>query len=189
MSKTIGQLVKEARMRAGLNQMELAWRMGLKTPQTITTLERDKFHPTVEQLHRIADALNITIDNLLPQEWLSPETVRNMAMTLNEYQKAAARTMNPALYPEQQAMHALHGMVGEIGEIHSIYQKSYQGHEIDTDHVKKELGDLLWFISEYCTALGWTLEDVAQLNINKLKPRYPEGFSEDKSLHRKEGDI
>lgn len=110
-------------------------------------------------------------------------------MQMNEYQKAAARSINPALYPEQVLHHALHGMSGEVGEIHSIYQKSYQGHEIDTDHVKKELGDLLWFIAEYCTALGWTLEEVAQMNIDKLKARYPEGFSEDKSLHRKEGDI
>ena len=110
-------------------------------------------------------------------------------MQMNEYQKAAARTMNQKLYPEQQANHALHGMTGEIGEIHGIYQKSYQGHVIDPAHLKKELGDLLWFISEYCTAMGWTLEDVAQMNIDKLKARYPEGFSEDKSLHRKEGDI
>ena len=110
-------------------------------------------------------------------------------MQMNEYQKAAARTMNPKLYPEQQVNHALHGMSGEIGEIHSLYQKTYQGHPIEFDHMKKELGDLLWFISEYCTAVGWTLEDVAQMNIDKLKARYPEGFSEDKSLHRKEGDI
>ena len=115
--------------------------------------------------------------------------INRNTMKMSDYQKAAARTMNPKLYPEQKAMHALHGMSGEVGEIHSIYQKSYQGHEIDTDHVKKELGDLLWFIAEYCTAMGWTLDDVAQLNINKLKARYPEGFSEDKSLHRKEGDI
>lgn len=110
-------------------------------------------------------------------------------MQMNEYQKAAARTINQKLYPEQKANHALHGMTGEIGEIHSLYQKVYQGHVIEYIHLKKELGDLLWFIAEYCTAMGWTLDDVAQMNIDKLKARYPEGFSEDKSLHRKEGDI
>lgn len=86
-------------------------------------------------------------------------------------------------------MHALHGMSGEVGEIHSIYQKSYQGHVIDQAHLKKEIGDLLWFIAEYCTAMGWTLEDVAQTNIDKLLARFPNGFEVDKSLHRKEGDI
>lgn len=110
-------------------------------------------------------------------------------MQMNEYQKAAARTMNPALYPEQQANHALHGMTSEVGEIHSLYQKSYQGHDVDCIHLKKELGDLLWFIAEYCTAMGWTLEDVAQTNIDKLLARFPNGFEVDKSLHRKEGDI
>jgi NTP pyrophosphatase (non-canonical NTP hydrolase) len=53
----------------------------------------------------------------------------------------------------------------------------------------KELGDLLWFVAEYCTACDITLEDVAKANIEKLKARYPEGFETDKSLHRKEGDI
>ena len=110
-------------------------------------------------------------------------------MRMNEYQALAARTINMNLDDLQMSFHALHGMVGEIGEIHSLYQKTYQGHEMKAGHVKKELGDLLWFISEYCTALGWDLEDVAQMNIDKLKARYPEGFSEDKSLHRKEGDI
>ena len=80
-------------------------------------------------------------------------------------------------------------MVGEIGEIHSLYQKIYQGHSMDDEHLKKEVGDLLWFIAEYCTSMGWNLEDVMQLNIDKLKARYPEGFDEEHSLHRVAGDI
>lgn len=110
-------------------------------------------------------------------------------MTGNEYQKLAERTINDDLTNSGREMHALHGMVGEIGELHSLYQKVYQGHSLDEEHAKKELGDLLWFIAEYCTAIGWELEDVMITNIDKLKARYPEGFSEDKSLHRAEGDI
>lgn len=110
-------------------------------------------------------------------------------MTGNEYQKLAARTINKGLDCIQQENHALHGMVGEIGEIHSIYQKIYQGHELDFEHLKKELGDLLWFIAEYCTAYGWNLEDIMRMNIEKLKTRYPEGFDSEHSLHRTEGDI
>lgn len=110
-------------------------------------------------------------------------------MTLNEYQILAKRTMDINRDSEETKYHALHGMVGEIGEIHSIYQKYYQGHEIDNDHLKKEIGDLLWFIAEYCTAKGWQMDDVATLNIEKLKARYPEGFDEEHSLHRKEGDV
>lgn len=110
-------------------------------------------------------------------------------LTANEYQKLAARTINQKLSEREAEMHAIHGMVGEIGEIHSLYQKVYQGHEFDKTHMKKELGDLCWFIAEYCTAAGWNLEDVLQMNIDKLKARYPEGFDTEKSLHRSEGDV
>lgn len=110
-------------------------------------------------------------------------------MTGNEYQKLAARTINNNIQNKDKEYHALHGMVGEIGELHSIYQKFYQGHDIDAHHLKKELGDLLWFIAEYCTARGWKLEEVMQTNIDKLKARYPQGFDEEKSINRAEGDI
>ena len=110
-------------------------------------------------------------------------------MTGNKYQELAARTINHNMSGYEKENHALHGMVGEIGELHGLYQKSYQGHIFNGEHAKKELGDLLWFIAEYCTANGWMLEDVMQLNIDKLKARYPEGFDAEKSLHRAEGDI
>lgn len=110
-------------------------------------------------------------------------------MNGNQYQMLARRTINKNLNGNQMKLHALHGMVGEIGEIHSIYQKEYQGHTVDSDHLRKEVGDLLWFIAEYCTAWGWNLDDIMQLNIDKLRSRFPEGFSEERSLHRKEGDV
>lgn len=110
-------------------------------------------------------------------------------MLANEYQKLASRTINEKMEKVQIEHHALHGMVGEIGELHSLYQKIYQGHGFDEEHAKKELGDLLWFVAEYCTANEWDLEEVMQLNIEKLKARYPDGFDKEKSLHRAEGDI
>lgn len=111
-------------------------------------------------------------------------------MDLNEYQILANRTIDYAhLSPKDIEYHALHGMTSELGELNSIYQKKYQGHRDSDIHKKKELGDLLWFISEYCTAKGWWLEDIAAMNIEKLIKRYPNGFESDKSIHRKEGDI
>ena len=107
----------------------------------------------------------------------------------NEYQNLAARTINPELYDYEVEMHALHGMAGEIGEIHSIYQKTYQGHNFDWTHLKLELGDLLWFIAEFCTAQGWNLEDIMQMNIDKLCDCYPDGFKSEQSLNREKGDI
>lgn len=110
-------------------------------------------------------------------------------MTGNEYQALASRTINPSLVDIQNEHHALHGMMSEVGELNALYQKIYQGHNFDAGHAKKEVGDLLWFVAEYCTAMGWKLEDVMQLNIDKLKARYPEGFDAERSLNRKEGDI
>ena len=110
-------------------------------------------------------------------------------MTGNEYQRLAARTINLGLTSEGQRMHALHGIAAEVGELHGIYQKIYQGHEFNPEHAKKEVGDILWMLAEYCTANGWSLDDIMQLNIDKLRVRYPEGFDVEHSLHRAEGDI
>ena len=110
-------------------------------------------------------------------------------MNGNEYQILASRTVNKMLTNHDLELHALHGMVGEIGELHSLYQKVFQGHDMDLNHAKKELGDLMWFIAEYCTAMNWNLDDVMSMNIEKLKARFPEGFEIQRSLNRKEGDI
>lgn len=110
-------------------------------------------------------------------------------MKANEYQVLASRTINKKLSEDEKVFHSLFGMVGEIGEIHSLYQKGYQGHLTTVEHAKKEVGDLLWFIAEYCTVNGWELEEIMQMNIDKLRARFPEGFEEEKSLHRKDGDI
>lgn len=109
-------------------------------------------------------------------------------MTMMEYQKLAARTINKELAQPQLLWHSLFGMASEVGEIHGLYQKEYQGHKADEEHLKKELGDLLWFAAEYATANGWNLDEIARMNIDKLIARYPEGFAEEKSLHRAAGD-
>ena len=109
-------------------------------------------------------------------------------MNAKYYQQLASRTINKQLYDYELEQHALHGMVGEIGELHSLYQKSYQGHDFDEEHAKKELGDLLWFIAEYCTASGWDMGEIMQMNISKLINRYPDGFKSEHSLNRSEGD-
>ena len=110
-------------------------------------------------------------------------------MTGDKYQELASRTMNPKLLRFQTELHAVHGLAGEVGEIHSIYQKVYQGHDLDTEHLKKEIGDLLWFVAELCIVHDWKLEDIMKLNIKKLYERYPEGFDSEHSLHRKSDDI
>ncbi len=112
-------------------------------------------------------------------------------MTPNEYQKLAMRTCNFQHDDRYDDMvcHAVFGLTSEAGEVAGLFQKWYQGHELDEEHLMKEIGDCLWMIAELCTAYGFSLEDVMQLNIDKLRARYPDGFSEEKSLHRAEGDV
>ncbi|EKC60215.1 MazG nucleotide pyrophosphohydrolase, partial [human gut metagenome] len=64
-----------------------------------------------------------------------------------------------------------------------------QGHERDKNHIKKELGDCLWMIAEACDALDISMTEVAIMNIIKLKTRFPEGFSKERSLNRDKDDI
>lgn len=110
-------------------------------------------------------------------------------MTGNEYQKLAARTINPDLDYVDMRKHAAFGLASEVGELLGLFQKEYQGHHVVPEHVKKELGDIAWMLAEFATSCGWDLEDVFQTNIDKLKARYPEGFDPEHSLHRAEGDI
>lgn len=110
-------------------------------------------------------------------------------MTGNEYQKLASRTIKQDMAKWEIYDHAKMGMGAELGEIFGMDQKKHQGHTFTDEHYKKELGDLMWFIAEYCTVKGWELDEIMQMNIDKLKARYPHGFEAEKSLHRKTGDI
>ncbi|MCI7026799.1 MAG: nucleoside triphosphate pyrophosphohydrolase family protein [Clostridia bacterium] len=110
-------------------------------------------------------------------------------MTINEYQKLAMTTQNPALSERDVLLNGVMGLCGESGEAIDIVKKWLaQGHELDKAHLAKELGDIAWYLAETATALGLTLEEILQANIDKLRARYPEGFSTEKSLHRKELD-
>lgn len=110
-------------------------------------------------------------------------------LTGNEYQRMAMRTCSITDSTNGMLSHAVLGLNSEAGEVASLFQKEYQGHKLDPEHLKKELGDCLWMIAEACTAMGWYMEDVMLANIDKLRARYPEGFDPEKSLHRKEGDV
>lgn len=106
-------------------------------------------------------------------------------MTANEYQKLAMTTLNPALSEKDIIINAAMGLCGESGEVIDIVKKWLaQGHELDREHIADELGDIAWYLAEMATVLGISLEDVMIKNIEKLKRRYPEGFSAEKSINR-----
>lgn len=110
-------------------------------------------------------------------------------MTISEYQKLAARTINENLTSKGKTDHALFGLPSEVGEVTGIFQKQLQGHPIDVEHLKKEIGDCMWMLAELCTANGIEMQEVCEINIAKLKARYPDGFNTEQSIHRDALDI
>lgn len=129
-------------------------------------------------------------------------------MTGNEYQKAALRTasltgknnrVSPMVeillergYPMNDLMllNGALGLGGESGEVEDIVKKSiFQGHQIDREHVAKELGDVAWYLAVAAAGIDYDLDTIFQMNVDKLWARYPNGFDAEHSLHRKEGDV
>ena len=93
----------------------------------------------------------------------------------------------------ERVLTAAIGISAEGGEFAEIVKKCiFQGKPMDDDaqfHMKRELGDIMWYIAQACFALGISLEDVLDTNIQKLEARYPDGFEAFRSENRKEGDI
>lgn len=105
-------------------------------------------------------------------------------MNFNEYQELAARTAKP--HREEILNYGL-GVAGEAGEVADMIKKvRFQGHSYSKEEVCKELGDVLWYVSQLARLTQLTLEEVAEANIIKLKKRYPNGFSEERSVNRNE---
>lgn len=111
-------------------------------------------------------------------------------MTPNDYQQAALRTAPGDLPPKRVLLNGLMGLNGEAGEAIDILKKHlFQGHELDTAHMAKELGDMAWYLAVSANAIGYDLETIMQMNVDKLKARYPDGFDAEHSLHRNKDDI
>ena len=111
-------------------------------------------------------------------------------MQVNEYQKAAMATLNPTLDKKDILINSVMGLCGESGEAIDIVKKwLMQGHELDKEHLVRELGDVAWYLAEAATALEVPLEAVFQGNQDKLRQRFPNGFDTGASVNRKEGDL
>ena len=90
-------------------------------------------------------------------------------------------------------MTAALGLNGEAAEFSEIIKKCiFQGKEFDDathKRLKSALSDVMWYVAQGCIALNRSIDELCEINTNKLKERYPEGFSKDKSENRKEGDL
>lgn len=106
-------------------------------------------------------------------------------MTINEYQQLALRTLNSQLSEKDVLINGVMGLCGESGEVIDIVKKHLaQGHSLDKEKLAKELGDVAWYLAETAYAIGYPLEEILQMNIDKLKTRYPDGFDPEKSMNR-----
>ena len=85
---------------------------------------------------------------------------------------------------------AAFGLSGEVGEFNDMLKKwVFHEKELDVVHAKKELGDIMWYVAMMCHSFGWELDEILQMNVDKFKARYPDGFDVNLANNRKEGDI
>ena len=100
-------------------------------------------------------------------------------MTLDEYQDAAARTINTKLSQKEQLLDAAAGLAEEAGEVLGQVRKHvFQSRPLDRADLEKELGDALWNVAIAARSVGLSLEQVANTNVAKLKSRWPDGYTD-----------
>ena len=109
-------------------------------------------------------------------------------MTINDYQQAALRAANLLKFSKEGMLaNGALGLSGESGECADIVKKHlFQGHELDAEKLANELGDVAWYLALASYAIGYNLEKVLQMNVDKLRKRYLDGFSAERSIHREE---
>lgn len=117
-------------------------------------------------------------------------------LKINEYQKECLRTESGVKYAtddtgkpatDLRILNGLMGLNGEAGECIDILKKYlFQGHELDKEHIAEELGDVAWYLAISADALGYSLEEIFKMNVEKLRNRYPDGFDEERSVNRDE---
>lgn len=111
----------------------------------------------------------------------------------DEYQQLALRTASRESVANSSTMlnAAALGLNGEAGEIADHVKKvMFHGHPLDDDtrgKIAKEIGDILWYCAMGARGIGFDLSEIARMNVEKLKKRYPEGFTSERSLSRPDG--
>ena len=108
-------------------------------------------------------------------------------ISFNEYQKQAFELISED-GKKDLITNGVLGLAGESGECCDIVKKfKYQGHDLDKNHLKDELGDVLWYLAETASGLGISLEEVALYNLDKLHKRYHGNtFHKEDSINREE---
>lgn len=111
------------------------------------------------------------------------------ALLPDEYVKLAVRTeaiSDIEITPiAMRRLHAIIGLCTEVGELQDHFKQGiWYNNDKGIENLKEELGDILWYIALFCDTFKWSLEEIMVANIEKLKIRYPEKFTEEKALNR-----
>nr|DAT24823.1 MAG TPA: NTP-PPase-like protein [Bacteriophage sp.] len=82
------------------------------------------------------------------------------------------------------------GLSGEVGELNDMLKKwIFHEKQLDAEHLKREISDVCWYLALMCDSFEFSLDEIMQINIDKLKARYPEGFDTYRANHRQAGDV
>ena len=148
------------------------------------TLDENATLTTEQRIEHLEEEL---IDALMYCEHLKT-SLKGSGLTADDYQRAALRTARvDELSKDELLLNGVMGLCGEAGECIDLVKKAkFQGHELDREKLKLECGDSAWYQSLVAYALDLPLSDVLQANIDKLKARFPDGFSKERSIHREE---
>lgn len=104
---------------------------------------------------------------------------------LDVFQEEALRSMRSDLPYEAICSNMCMGLAGETGETVDIFKKHiYQGKDLDINDVIEEIGDILWYIANLCNVNKITMKECMESNVEKLRKRYPNGFSIKDALER-----
>lgn len=106
-------------------------------------------------------------------------------MKMHDYQSSVHRTMSAEENTRENLANYSMGLAGEAGEVIEHLKKAiFHGHDVDTEELEKELGDVFWYLTALATELDLSLEDIADRNVRKLQARYPDGFDAELSQKR-----
>ncbi len=135
----------------------------------------DQYHPKLVE----HDALEIALSDFIAA-----------AVRLDAFKKAAFygkgdEVKTPLVFTgNKNYLHALLGICSEAGELAMNSINGLNGKPIDFVNTVEELGDLLWFIQLGCKSMGFSMAEIMTMNIDKLKARYPDKFTESNALER-----
>jgi NTP pyrophosphatase (non-canonical NTP hydrolase) len=126
---------------------------------------------------------------------MRPDEYVNLAMRTESLptDETAERIASEEEHETMRLLHAAMGMCTEAGEAQDALKRHFfYGAELDPVNLQEEIGDMLWYCAQMCSALGVSMEKIMERNIAKLRARYPDRFNEEDAVNRdlkKERDV